>query len=93
MGPFELLDLTGLDVSSKVMQSIYDQFQQEPRFRPSSLIPPRVAAGLFGRKTTKAGTNTDLTRRHLGAKTSGVFRPLLRTTEYGSTRPLTVITN
>ena len=36
MGPFELLDLTGLDVSSKVMSSIYEQFQQEPRFRPSS---------------------------------------------------------
>jgi len=51
MGPFELLDLTGLDVSSKVMSSIYEQFQQEPRFRPSSLVPPRVAAGLFGRKT------------------------------------------
>ncbi len=51
MGPFELLDLTGLDVSSKVMTSIYEQFQQEPRFRPSSLVPPRVAAGLFGRKT------------------------------------------
>ncbi|WP_372659792.1 3-hydroxyacyl-CoA dehydrogenase [Hydrogenophaga sp.] len=51
MGPFELLDLTGLDVSSKVMTSIYEQFQQEPRFRPSSLVAPRVAAGLFGRKT------------------------------------------
>lgn len=51
MGPFELLDLTGLDVSSKVMSSIYEQFQQEPRFRPSSLVPPRVAAGLLGRKT------------------------------------------
>ncbi len=51
MGPFELLDLTGLDVSSRVMASIYEQFQQEPRFRPSSLVPPRVAAGLFGRKT------------------------------------------
>lgn len=51
MGPFELLDLTGLDVSSKVMSSIYEQFQQEPRFRPSSLVPPRVAAGLFGRKS------------------------------------------
>ena len=50
MGPFELLDLTGLDVSSKVMASIYEQFQHEPRFRPSSLVPPRVAAGLFGRK-------------------------------------------
>lgn len=51
MGPFELLDLTGLDVSGKVMESIYQQFQQEPRFRPSSLVSPRIAAGLFGRKT------------------------------------------
>ena len=51
MGPFELLDLTGLDVSSRVMTSIYEQFQYEPRFRPSSLVAPRVAAGLFGRKS------------------------------------------
>ncbi|MFP5306004.1 MAG: 3-hydroxyacyl-CoA dehydrogenase family protein, partial [Gammaproteobacteria bacterium] len=51
MGPFELLDLTGLDVSGKVMESIYAQFQQEPRFRPSSLVRPRIAAGLHGRKT------------------------------------------
>ena len=51
MGPFELMDLTGLDVSGKVMQSVYEQFLQEPMFRPSSLVPPRMAAGLFGRKT------------------------------------------
>jgi 3-hydroxybutyryl-CoA dehydrogenase len=51
MGPFELLDLTGLDVSSRVMTTIYEQFHQEPRFRPSSLVAPRVAAGLFGRKS------------------------------------------
>ena len=51
MGPFELLDLTGLDVSGKVMQSIYDQFMQEPMYRPSALVAPRLAAGLFGRKT------------------------------------------
>lgn len=51
MGPFELLDLTGLDVSGPVMASLYDQFHQEPRFRPSTLVPPRVAAGLFGRKS------------------------------------------
>jgi len=51
MGPFELMDLTGLDVSGKVMQSIFEQFQDEPRYRPSSLTPPRLAAGLFGRKT------------------------------------------
>ncbi|MDD5174849.1 MAG: 3-hydroxyacyl-CoA dehydrogenase [Sterolibacterium sp.] len=51
MGPFELLDMTGLDVSGKVMESIYEQFHHEPRFRPSSLVRPRVAAGLYGRKT------------------------------------------
>ncbi|MFA7670339.1 MAG: 3-hydroxyacyl-CoA dehydrogenase NAD-binding domain-containing protein, partial [Burkholderiaceae bacterium] len=34
MGPFELMDLTGLDVSHPVMESIYRQFYDEPRFRP-----------------------------------------------------------
>lgn len=51
MGPFELLDLTGLDVSFPVMRSIYEQFWHEPRFRPSPLPANRVAAGLLGRKT------------------------------------------
>jgi 3-hydroxybutyryl-CoA dehydrogenase len=51
MGPFELMDLTGLDVSGRVMESIYEQFHQEPRFRPSSWVRPRIAAGLFGRKS------------------------------------------
>lgn len=51
MGPFELLDLTGLDVSHPVMESIYHQFYQEPRFRPSPLTGLRVAAGLLGRKS------------------------------------------
>jgi 3-hydroxybutyryl-CoA dehydrogenase len=63
MGPFELLDLTGLDVSSKVMQSIYDQFQQDPRYRPSALVPPRVAAGLFGRKTGRGFYSYDGDRK------------------------------
>ena len=51
LGPFELLDLTGLDVSHPVMESIYRQFYDEPRFRPSALAAQRVAGGLFGRKT------------------------------------------
>lgn len=51
MGPFELMDLTGLDVSHPVMESIYHQFYEEPRFRPSPLTAVRVAGGLFGRKT------------------------------------------
>jgi len=51
LGPFELMDLTGLDVSHPVMESIHEQFYQEPRFRPSTIAAQRYAAGLFGRKT------------------------------------------
>ncbi len=51
LGPFELMDLTGLDVSHAVMESIYRQFYDEPRFRPSALTAQRVSAGLYGRKT------------------------------------------
>ena len=51
MGPFELLDLTGLDVSQPVMESIYRQYYEEPRYRPSPIATQRVNAGLFGRKS------------------------------------------
>ncbi|WP_210484047.1 3-hydroxyacyl-CoA dehydrogenase [Microvirga antarctica] len=51
MGPFELFDLTGLDVSSLVMESIYRQYYDEPRYRPNALTTQRVAAGLYGRKS------------------------------------------
>ena len=51
MGPFELLDLTALDVSHPVMESIYNQFYQEPRFRPSPITAVRYAGGMYGRKT------------------------------------------
>lgn len=51
LGPFELLDLTALDVSQPVMESIYRQFYDEPRFRPSVIAAQRLAAGLYGRKS------------------------------------------
>lgn len=41
-----LLDLTGLDVSHPAMESIYNQYYQEPRFRPSPITRQRLAAGL-----------------------------------------------
>ena len=55
LGPFELLDLTGLDVSVPVMESIYHQYFEEPRFRPSPLAAQRRIAGLLGRKTRRRG--------------------------------------
>jgi 3-hydroxybutyryl-CoA dehydrogenase len=50
LGPFELFDLTGLDVSHPVMESIYQQYYAEPRYRPSVITAQRLAAGLVGRK-------------------------------------------
>ena len=51
LGPFELMDLTALDVSHPVMEAIYRQFYDEPRFRPSVITAQRLAGGLLGRKT------------------------------------------
>jgi 3-hydroxybutyryl-CoA dehydrogenase len=51
LGPFGLMDLVGLDVSHAVMKSMYAQYFEEPKYRPSFIAEPRVAAGLHGRKT------------------------------------------
>lgn len=53
MGPFELLDLTALDVSHPAMEAIYNQYYQEPRLRPSPIARQRLMAGLLGRKTKR----------------------------------------
>jgi 3-hydroxybutyryl-CoA dehydrogenase len=50
LGPFELMDLTALDVSHPVMESIYHQYFEEPRYRPSVITAQRLAAGMLGRK-------------------------------------------
>ncbi|HEX2544970.1 MAG TPA: 3-hydroxyacyl-CoA dehydrogenase [Ramlibacter sp.] len=51
LGPFELMDLTGLDVSHPVMESIYRQYYDEPRYRPTVITAQRVAGNVLGRKT------------------------------------------
>ncbi|MDP1739481.1 3-hydroxyacyl-CoA dehydrogenase [Polaromonas sp.] len=51
LGPFELMDLTALDVSHPVMESVYQQYYDEPRYRPSAITAQRLAGGLLGRKT------------------------------------------
>jgi hypothetical protein len=53
LGPFGLMDLVGLDVNHAVMKSLYQQYFEEPKYKPSFLVEPRVAAGLLGRKTKR----------------------------------------
>lgn len=50
LGPFELMDMTALDVSHPVMESIYNQYYQEPRYRPNPLTRQMLSAGIVGRK-------------------------------------------
>ncbi|MEY4883792.1 MAG: hypothetical protein RIS34_1646 [Pseudomonadota bacterium] len=50
LGPFELMDLTGLDVSHPVMESVYRQYYEEPRYRPSAITAQRLAGGVLGKK-------------------------------------------
>jgi 3-hydroxybutyryl-CoA dehydrogenase len=51
MGPFELMDLVGLDVGLDVSRSFYEQSFGEPRWRPSPITVRAVAAGRLGRKS------------------------------------------
>jgi 3-hydroxybutyryl-CoA dehydrogenase len=51
MGPFELMDLVGIDVGFEVAKSFDAQSFGEPRWRPNVLQARMVASGLLGRKT------------------------------------------
>jgi 3-hydroxybutyryl-CoA dehydrogenase len=51
MGPFEVMDLVGIDVGLDVSRSFYEQSFGEPRWRPSPIAVRTVAAGRLGRKS------------------------------------------
>jgi 3-hydroxybutyryl-CoA dehydrogenase len=51
MGPFELMDLVGVETGFEISQSFYAQSFGEPRWRPSPIAARYVAAGRWGRKT------------------------------------------
>jgi len=51
MGPFELLDLIGLDVNLAVTRSVYDAYFQDPKYRPHPLQQRMVDSGRLGRKS------------------------------------------
>src|SRR4051812_22130645 len=51
MGPFELMDLVGVDVNFEVAKSFWEQSFHEPRWQPHPIQARTVAAGHHGRKT------------------------------------------
>lgn len=53
MGPFELMDLIGIDINYSVTESVYKSFFDEPRFRPHKLQKEMVLANRLGKKTNR----------------------------------------
>jgi 3-hydroxybutyryl-CoA dehydrogenase len=51
MGPFELMDLVGVDTGFEISKSFFAQSFGEPRWRPSPITARYVAAGMYGRKS------------------------------------------
>lgn len=51
MGPFELMDLIGIDINYSVTESVWNSFYNEPRFAPHQLQKKMVDSGRLGRKT------------------------------------------
>ncbi len=51
MGPFELMDLIGMDINYAVSQSVYQQMGKPARLEPSALQKEKVEQGKLGRKT------------------------------------------
>ncbi|HYN29663.1 MAG TPA: 3-hydroxybutyryl-CoA dehydrogenase [Dermatophilaceae bacterium] len=52
MGPFELLDVVGLDVSLAIQRQLFTEFR-EPGFAPAPMLEHLVTAGYLGRKTRR----------------------------------------
>jgi 3-hydroxybutyryl-CoA dehydrogenase len=66
MGPFELMDLVGVDTGLDVARSFYEQSFGEPRWRPSPIAAKVVAGGRHGRKSG---------RGYYDYRSSGEYRP------------------
>jgi 3-hydroxybutyryl-CoA dehydrogenase len=67
MGPFELMDLVGVDVGFEISKSFFEQSFGEPRWRPSPISARYVAAGLHGRKTKRGYYSYEAGKRADGA--------------------------
>ena len=51
MGPFELMDLTGIDINFPATRVVYEGFQHDPRLKTTVLHEALFMAGQLGRKT------------------------------------------
>jgi 3-hydroxybutyryl-CoA dehydrogenase len=53
MGPFELMDLIGIDINYSVTCSVWEAYAMEPRFAPHALQKQMVEVKRYGRKVKR----------------------------------------
>ncbi len=53
MGPFKLMDLIGVETNYSVTNSMFEQFNYDPKFRPNRIQKQKVDAGFYGKKSGK----------------------------------------
>jgi len=63
MGPFELMDLIGLDVNFEVTTQVWKSFDRHPRFEPSRIQQDLVDSGFLGRKSGQGFYDYSVSRK------------------------------
>ncbi len=53
MGPFQLMDLIGVETNLSVTESMYELFNYDQKFRPNRIQQKKAQAGYYGRKSGK----------------------------------------
>lgn len=87
MGPFELIDLIGLDVNLSVARSFYAQGGEPERWRPSEIQERMVGEGLLGRKGGRGFYAYGDGRRRDPDPDLGIEAPTLDPTELAKIAP------
>jgi 3-hydroxybutyryl-CoA dehydrogenase len=78
MGPFELLDLTGMDVNYPVSEIVHKGYWYDPRIKTTPLHESMFLAGRYGRKTGQGFYRYDAEGRKLGAPSAPASPPPAR---------------
>ncbi|ROI08287.1 3-hydroxybutyryl-CoA dehydrogenase [Chryseobacterium sp. H3056] len=68
MGPFELMDLIGIDINFSVTNTVYADYFYDPKYKPSLLQQRMAEAKLLGRKTGKGFYNYSVESQDARAK-------------------------
>ena len=87
MGPFELLDLIGLDVNLTIARSFYEQGGRPERWRPSPIQEQMVAEGRLGRKSGRGFYEYGAVRHRERDPNLGIDGPTLDPSELARIDP------